>query len=75
MLFGGIHSSIHPTNKITLGLPGAFYPFNPPIQPTNPLYPGIYGPFDKFVPVLKKDGAYVLLAEDEYKRLKVSWLC
>lgn len=32
---------------------------------------GIYGPFDKFVPVLKKDGQYVLLAEDEYNRLKV----
>lgn len=32
---------------------------------------GIYGPFDKFVPVLKKSGEYVLLAEDEYKRLKV----
>ena len=32
---------------------------------------GIYGPFDKFVPVMKKDGQYVLLAEDEYNRLKV----
>ena len=35
---------------------------------------GIYGPFDKFVPVLKKDGQYVLLAEDEYNRLKVRGL-
>jgi hypothetical protein len=36
-----------------------------------PPTPGIYGPFDKFVPVLKKDGQYVLLAEEEYNRLKV----
>lgn len=40
----------------------------PPCLPTT--HPGIYGPFDKFVPVLKKDGQYVLLAEDEYNRLK-----
>ena len=36
------------------------------------IHPAIYGPFDKYIPVMKKDGQYVLLAEDEYNRLKVS---
>ncbi|KAM3567899.1 hypothetical protein VYU27_009964 [Nannochloropsis oceanica] len=31
---------------------------------------GIYGPFDKFIPVMRKDGQYVLLTEEEYKTLK-----
>ncbi|EWM27414.1 hypothetical protein Naga_100138g7 [Nannochloropsis gaditana] len=31
---------------------------------------GIYGPFDKFIPVMKKDGQYVLLTEDQYNTLK-----